>query len=53
LNAKKYAGSISALLTILTIKNWNFQTYAFPVYIFIVVVNLFLLTKFKLGKILK
>lgn len=44
---------ISALVTLLTIKQWDFAHYAFPVYIFLVCLLLFLLIKFNLGKIVR
>lgn len=42
-------GAASALITLLTIDNWNFANYAFPLYIFLICVLLVLLIKFKLG----
>lgn len=41
---------ISASVTLFTIKQWDFAHYAFPLYIFIVCLLIFLLIKFKLGK---
>jgi hypothetical protein len=50
-NWKVYFGSaISAAITLMTIKVWNFQNYAFPAYIFIVCLFLFILIKFRIGK---
>lgn len=46
-----FAGAISALLTLLTIKNWNFANYGFPVYIVIANLIIFSLAQFKIGKI--
>mgnify|MGYP003328769751 CR=1 FL=1 len=43
-------GSISAAITLLTIDNWNFATYGFPVYIFIICIVLFALIDLKIGK---
>lgn len=43
-------GSISGLLTLLTIKNWTFAAYGFPLYIFFINIPLVLLIRFKLGK---
>lgn len=44
------AASISAVLTLLTIKTWNFAHYGFPVYILIVTLIIFALAEFKIGK---
>lgn len=41
---------ISAGLTLLTIDNWNFAHYGFPLYIFLITIVLVVLIKFKLGK---
>lgn len=43
-------GAISALITLLTIKVWTFETYGFALYIFIICVVLYLLIRFKLGR---
>ncbi len=40
---------VSAGITILTIKDWNFATYGFPIYIFLICALFFVLIKFKLG----
>ncbi|MBU1000433.1 hypothetical protein KKE78_03515 [Patescibacteria group bacterium] len=45
--------AISASLTLLTIDNWNFAHYGFPVYILIVCLIIFSLVQFKLGKLSK
>lgn len=45
------ASAISAVLTMLTFKTWNFINAGFSVYIFIVCVIIFSLVHFKLGKI--
>lgn len=45
-----FGGAISATLTLLTIKEWNFAHYGFPAYIFTICITLILLIKFKLGK---
>ena len=46
-----YLGNaISAALTILTIKAWNFETYAFSVYLLIICLLLTVLIKFRIGK---
>ena len=42
--------AISAGITMLTISDWNFATYGFPLYIFIICVLIFTLIRFKLGK---
>lgn len=42
-------GAINATFTLLTISNWQFAEAAFPLYIFIICVILFVLIKFKLG----
>ncbi|MBI2028865.1 hypothetical protein HYT02_00410 [Candidatus Gottesmanbacteria bacterium] len=44
------AGAIAALITLLTIKVWNFENYAFSLYIFFICAILFILIKFKPGK---
>lgn len=41
---------IGALITMMTITEWTFEYYAFPVYIFSVCMIIFLLVQFKLGK---
>jgi len=41
---------VNALITLMAIKIWNFAHFAFPIYIFLLCLLLFLLTKFKLGK---
>jgi len=40
---------ISATITLLAIKNWNFANYGFPMYILAICLLLFILIKFKLG----
>lgn len=45
-----FADAISAALTLLTIKTWNFATYGFPVYILIADSLLALLIRSKIGK---
>ena len=42
--------STNAGLTILTIKNWIFAQYAFPFYIFLINLIIFILVKFRIGK---
>jgi hypothetical protein len=42
-------GTISAVITMLTLKEWSFEQYAFPLYIFAICFLLFLLIKFKVG----
>lgn len=44
------AGSIGALLTLLTIKSWDFPNYGFPIYVLIVDLIIFLFVYFKIGK---
>ena len=45
-----YLGSaISGLITLLIIKNWNFASYGFPLYIFLSCSFAFALIKFRLG----
>jgi len=44
--------AISAVITMLTFKLWNFEHYAFPAYIFGICVLLYSLIHFKWGKIL-
>lgn len=43
-------GGIAALITLLAIDIWNFEYYAFPLYIFLICLLLFVLIKFKIGK---
>jgi hypothetical protein len=45
--------SLNALITLLTIKEWNFETFGFPIYYFSSTALLFVLVQFKLGKIIK
>lgn len=47
------ANTISAVVTMLTIRNWNFETAAFPLYIFLMMGLIFVLIKFRVGKIIK
>lgn len=42
--------SINGLLVILTIKNWNFATYGFPIYYFIAMTSLWFFAQTKIGK---
>ena len=42
----------AAVITLFTIKQWDFAHYAFAVYMFFLAFILFLLIKFKLGKIM-
>lgn len=44
------ASSISAAITLLTIKSWSFAEYSFPLYIFVAMLLLVILIKFKIGK---
>ena len=44
------SSSISAVLTLLTLKNWSFMNSAFPIYIFAVCVIITIFTHFKIGK---
>jgi hypothetical protein len=43
-------GAISAALTLLTITDWSFAHYGFPVYILIVCLIIFFLVQFRIGK---
>ena len=45
--------AMSALITILTIKIWNFETGAFSMYILIMMSLIAILVKFKVGNLLK
>lgn len=45
--------SINALITLLTIKKWNFETYGFPLYFLIICAILFVLVQFNLGRNIK
>lgn len=42
--------SIFAGITLLTITEWNFANYSFPLYIFLVTLLITILVKFKIGK---
>lgn len=48
-----FLASLSALITLLTLKTWDFAHFGFPVYIFFVCSLLTLLIKFKIGKRIK
>lgn len=45
-----FANAISALITLLTIKVWNFETFGFALYIFLLTLLLAVLIKFKIGR---
>lgn len=50
----EFLGSfISVIILMLTITNWSFEYYAFPLYIFLYDFTAFMLIKFKLGKKLR
>lgn len=42
--------AVAALITLLTIKVWSFEQFAFPLYIFLVTLFIAVLIKFKIGK---
>jgi hypothetical protein len=44
------ASAVGAIISMLTIRTWDFAHYAFPVYILVVVSSIFLLVRFRLGK---
>ncbi len=44
------ASSIGGVLTLLTITTWNFEHYGFPLSYLIIVLAIYLVTQFKLGK---
>jgi len=46
-------GIVATGITMLTITNWNFATYGFPIYIFFLDLILFLLIKFRIGILLQ
>lgn len=46
-----FANAISAAITLLTVKIWNFETFSFPLYIFLLTSLLAILIKFKIGKL--
>ncbi len=48
-----FTNAIAAVITLLTIKVWNFQAAGFTIYILLVTTLLTVLIKFKIGKILK
>lgn len=45
-----FASTISAILTLLTVKVWNIANIAFPLYIVLITLVIFSLVQFKLGK---
>lgn len=45
-------GVINAGIALLAISNWNFEHYAFPLYLFVIGAVLYLLIQFKLGKVI-
>ena len=47
-----FGNAIFALITLLTIKVWNFETYSFSLYLFIVTFIIVVLIKFKVKKLL-
>ena len=47
-----FTNSISGLITLLTIKNWNFETFGFTLYVTICSGLIAALVKFKIGKII-
>lgn len=50
-NSNVFLGSaIASLITLLTIKIWRFEQFAFPAYIFVLCVIIYVFIKFKLGK---
>lgn len=50
-NPYVFLGSgIAAIITLLTVKTWNFEYYAFPAYIFAICALIYVLIQFKLGK---
>lgn len=46
-------GIVNAVFGLLTIQQWNFQHFAFPIYLFFLNLILVLLIRFKFGKIFK
>lgn len=45
-----FFGGLASVITLLTIKNWNFANAAFSIYIFFLCLLVVLFVKFKLGK---
>lgn len=45
--------TIGATITLLTLDKWEFSEYGFAVYIFLLTLIIFVLAKFRLGKIIK
>lgn len=43
-------GSINALFTLLTIRNWSFASYGFSIYYFFLMTLIFVFVQFKIGK---
>jgi hypothetical protein len=43
--------AISGIITLLTIRYWNFETYAFPAYIFLINLLIVIAIKFQFKKI--
>ncbi|MFH1832535.1 MAG: hypothetical protein ABH816_00010 [Candidatus Levyibacteriota bacterium] len=48
-----FLSATGAAITALTITVWNFQTYAFPIYVFILDFVIFILVQFKVRRLLK
>src|SRR3989338_995897 len=44
-----FTNAIAALVTLLTIKVWSFEQFAFPLYIFLITLLIAVLLKFKIG----
>ena len=42
-------GGISAFITLLTIKNWTYANYGFPIYILLICLSFVLLIRFRIG----
>jgi hypothetical protein len=45
--------ALSGVLTVLTVKEWNFATVGFPAYLTLVSLTIYSLVQFKLGKMLR
>lgn len=48
-----YYGMLSAVITLLTVRQWNLANYGFPLYIFSINILLTVLIRFKIGIFLK
>ena len=48
-----FLAAMSAFITLMTLKTWDFAHYGFPLYILLVCILITVLVKFKIGKKVK